>query len=503
MIKIFSTDIIKQIDQYTIKYEPVSSIDLVERAAGAFVSEFCRRFSKQSRIVIFAGPGNNGADALAIARMLHESGYKTETYLFNTRMRLSKECEINKERLIRLDKIEFDEVVDEFVPPRLTSHDIVVDGLFGAGLNHPLSGGFAAVVNYINSSESSVVSVDVPSGLFGEENKDIENHAVIRADLTLAFQFPRLSFLMPENYSYVGEWKVLDIQLHEGLIDATECGYILVEENDIASVFQPRPKFAHKGMFGHALLIAGSKGKMGAALLAAKACERGGAGLLTVHVPQRGELVLQTECPEAMVSLDNNNDMFTEIQSVKQYSAIGVGPGLGKNIDTAIALENLLISAKSPLVVDADAINIISENKELIKKLPSKTILTPHPKEFDRLCGDSNSTYDRLQKAKAFAMENNVIIVLKGAYTAICTPTGNVYFNSTGNPGMAKGGSGDVLTGVILSLLAQGKEPETAAVAGVYLHGLAGDMAAKQDSEESITANDIVGCIGIAYKHLK
>jgi NAD(P)H-hydrate epimerase len=308
---------------------------------------------------------------------------------------------------------------------------------------------------------------------------------------------------MPENYSYVGEWKVLDIQLHEGLIDATECGYILVEENDIASVFQPRPKFAHKGMFGHALLIAGSKGKMGAALLAAKACERGGAGLLTVHVPQRGELVLQTECPEAMVSLDNNNDMFTEIQSVKQYSAIGVGPGLGKNIDTAIALENLLISAKSPLVVDADAINIISENKELIKKLPSKTILTPHPKEFDRLCGDSNSTYERLQKAKAFAMENNVIIVLKGAYTAICTPTGNVYFNSTGNPGMAKGGSGDVLTGVILSLLAQGKEPETAAVAGVYLHGLAGDMAAKQDSEESITANDIVGCIGIAYKHLK
>ena len=503
MIKVFSTDKIKQIDQYTIRYEPVSPIELVERAATAFVSEFCRRFQKQSRIVIFAGPGNNGADALAIARILHETGYRTETYLFNPNMRLSSECGINKERLIRLDKVEFNEIVEDFIPPRLSAHDIVIDGLFGTGLNHPLSGGFSAVVNYINNSEAHVVSIDIPSGLFGEENKNVDNNAVIRAKLTLSFGFPKLAFLLKENSKYVGERKVLDILLHNGVIEETECSYILVEENDIASVFQPRPKFAHKGNFGHALLIAGSKGMMGAALLAARACRRCGVGLLTAHIPQRGELVMQTGCPEAMVSLDSNNDYFTEVPQLANYTAIGVGPGLGKHFDSVVALETLISSARCPLVIDADAINLIAENQELIAKLPSKTILTPHPKEFDRLAGESHNSYDRLKKAQDFAKRNDVCVVLKGAYTATCTPTGNVYFNNSGNPGMAKGGSGDVLTGVILSLLAQGYEPETACVAGTFIHGMAGDVAAKINSEESMTASDIVDCIGKAFKQLK
>lgn len=500
MIKIFATEKIKDLDQYTIQHEPISSHDLVERAASIFMHEFCRRYSKQTRIVIFAGQGNNGADALAIARLLIEEGYNVETVLFNPTDHLSFDCELNKQRLLKIENIEFTEVIADFAPPALSNRDVVIDGLFGSGLNRPLTGGFAAVVNYLNQSDATIVSIDIPSGLFGEDNRNNNPEAIIHANVTLSFQFPKLAFMLSENYPYVGEWKILDIGIHPEIVYNTPCPYVYVTEEDVSSIFQPRNKFAHKGSFGHALLIAGSRGKMGAALLSSKACLRSGVGLLTVHIPQRGEQPFQSALPEAMLSFDPHKEFFTLLPDITNFSAIGIGPGLGQHLESAAALERLLQLSSKPLVIDADAINLIASNLTLINRIPERSILTPHIKEFDRIAGVSTNDFERLMKAQSFAAEHKLTLVLKGAYTAICTSEGNVYFNSTGNPGMATGGSGDVLTGVILGLLAQGHEPETAAVAGVFIHGTAGDLAAMYRSEESIIAGDITEMLGKAFK---
>lgn len=503
MMKIFATEKVKDLDQYTIQYEPISSPDLVERAATMFMHEFCRRYSKQTRTVIFAGQGNNGADALAIARLLIDEGYRVETVLFNPSNHLSYDCELNKERLLKMDNVEFTEVIENFMPPELSERDIVIDGLFGSGLNRPLTGGFAAVVNYLNQSEATIVSIDIPSGLFGEDNRQNDPDAIIRADVTLSFQFPKLAFLLAENEKYVGEWKVLDIGVHPDIIEQTPCPYYFVQEEDVAAVFQPRDRFAHKGTFGHALLIAGSRGKMGAALLSAKACLRSGVGLLTVHIPQRGEYAFQTAFPEAMLSFDPNKEFFSVLPDISAYTAIGIGPGLGQHMESAAGLERLLSTTTHPVVIDADALNLLASNHDLITRIPPRSILTPHPKEFDRLAGTCTSDYERLMKAQSFAAEHKLCVVLKGAYTAICTAEGNVYFNSTGNPGMATAGSGDVLTGIILGLLTQGHEPETAAVAGVFIHGAAGDLAAVYRSEESMIASDITDMLGKAFKQTR
>ena len=394
-------------------------------------------------------------------------------------------------------------MIEDFTPPVLTEHDIVIDGLFGSGLNRPLTGGFAAVVDYINKSDAHVVSIDIPSGLFGEDNRGNDREAIVKANLTLTFEFPKLAFFLAENAPYVGEWKTLEIGLHPDVIERTETPYTMVTEEDISYVIQPRDRFAHKGTFGHALLIAGSKGKMGAAILAAKACLRSGAGLLTVHIPQRGEGVFQTNFPEAMLSFDTNVDFFSSVPELSPYNAIGVGPGMGQHMESGAAIERILQTNSKPMVIDADAINLLATNKSLISRIPERSILTPHPKEFDRIAGESASGYERLMKAKAFAVENHLIVVLKGAYTAICTTAGNIYFNSCGNPGMATAGSGDVLTGIILGLLAQGYEPETAAVMGVFIHGTAGDLAAIYQSEESLIASDIIDMLGKAFKQVK
>ncbi|MDR1919113.1 MAG: NAD(P)H-hydrate dehydratase [Tannerellaceae bacterium] len=505
MIKIFTTEKIKELDKYTIEHEPISSIDLVERAANAFVTEFSRRYTKQTRVIVFAGQGNNGADALAISRLLAEDAFtKVETYLFNPPLgRLTAECEHNKRRLLETPNIVFREVEASFNPPLLDVHDVVIDGLFGSGLNRPLEGGFAAVVDYINQSGAKVVSIDLPSGLLGEDNCENTPNAIIRADLTLTFGFPKLAFLLPENEAYVGQWKVLDISLHPDVIANTPTPYHLTTEDDAAKVLRPRSRFAHKGLFGHALLIAGSRGKLGASLLAAQACLRSGAGLLSVHIPSCGEAILQTAFPEAMLSLDAHTDHFSSLPELAAYSAVGVGPGLGKHPDSAAALKSLLQQSSRPLVIDADALNLIASDKELLSHIPPRSILTPHPKEFDRLAGDSASSYERLMKAQDFAAQYMLVLVLKGAYTAICTPEGHIYFNNSGNPGMATAGSGDVLTGVILGLLAAGYQPEEAARIGVLIHGVAGDLAAIYQSEESLIASDLIEKLGNAFKQLE
>ncbi|MDR1331386.1 MAG: NAD(P)H-hydrate dehydratase [Tannerella sp.] len=501
MTKIFKSEKIRELDQYTIAREPVSGLELVERAATAFVNTFRRHCPRPEMTYVFAGPGNNGADALAVARLLHDTeDCPLAVYLFNPRRSLSPECEANKSILLAEPGIRFSEIVSDFIPPVIGERDIVIDGLFGTGLSRPLSGGFATVIDYINRSGATVVSIDIPSGLPGEDCPDDKNRHIIKANRTYTFEFPKLAFMFAENEPYTGEWMTLPVGLHPDIIAATETPYRFVTDEDMKGVIRPRPKFSHKGTFGHALLIAGGKGRMGAAVLASGACLRSGVGRLTVHVPYRGEVILQTAVPEAMLSLDENADFISALPDTNGYESIGIGPGLGVHEASAAVLESLLKTATRPLVLDADALNLLAADKTRMQLLPPRTILTPHPREFDRLDGESANSCERLHRAMKMAAKHRLYIVLKGAHTAVCTPEGKAFFNSTGNAGMATAGSGDVLTGLILSLLAQGYEPETAAVAGVYLHGLAGDIAATDGSEESLIAGDLIRALGKTFR---
>ncbi|WP_165357025.1 NAD(P)H-hydrate dehydratase [Bacteroides stercoris] len=502
-MKIFPTIQLKELDAYTIENEPVSSIDLMERASRALARAMSERWSAETPFTVFAGPGNNGGDALAVSRLLVERGCRVEVYLFNTKGTLSPDCETNKERLAGVAGIDFHEITTQFVPPVLTAEHVVVDGLFGSGLNKPLSGGFAAVVKYINTSPATVVAIDVPSGLMGEDNTYNIQANIIRADLTLSLQLPKLAFLFAENAPFVGEWQLLDIGLSEEAIEEKETDFALTEHEDVASMLKPRGKFAHKGNFGRALLIAGSQGMAGASVLAARACLRSGVGLLTVHIPFCNNFIVQTSVPEAMTEIDINDVRFSCATDTDDYQAVGIGPGLGKAGDTEAALLEQIESCQTPMVVDADALNLLGEHRSYIGRLPKGSILTPHPKELERLVGKCQNSYERLTKARELARSAGVHILLKGAYSVVIAPSGKCWFNPTGNPGMATGGSGDVLTGVVLALLAQGYDAETAARMAAYIHGLAGDIACKKHGVMGMTAGDIVTCLPPAWRMLE
>ena len=503
MIKIFPTIQLKELDAYTIENEPVSSIDLMERASRALARAMSERWSAETPFTVFAGPGNNGGDALAVSRLLAERGCRVAVYLFNTKGTLSPDCETNKERLAGVAGIDFHEITTQFVPPVLTAEHVVVDGLFGSGLNKPLSGGFAAVVKYINTSPATVVAIDVPSGLMGEDNTYNIQANIIRADLTLSLQLPKLAFLFAENAPFVGEWQLLDIGLSEEAIEEKETDFALTEHEDVASMLKPRGKFAHKGNFGRALLIAGSQGMAGASVLAARACLRSGVGLLTVHIPFCNNFIVQTSVPEAMTEIDINDVRFSCATDTDDYQGVGIGPGLGKAGDTEAALLEQIESCQTPMVVDADALNLLGEHRSYIGRLPKGSILTPHPKELERLVGKCQNSYERLTKARELARSAGVHILLKGAYSVVIAPSGKCWFNPTGNPGMATGGSGDVLTGVVLALLAQGYDAETAARMAAYVHGLAGDIACKKHGVMGMTAGDIVTCLPPAWRMLE
>ena len=442
MIKIFPTQSIKQLDAYTIEHEPVASIDLMERAAHGLATAIASRWDAATPFVVFAGPGNNGGDALAVARLLALKGYKLAVYLFNPKDELSPDCQTNRDRLQEVSGVDFHEVSTQFVPPALTARHVVVDGLFGSGLNKPLSGGFAAVVNYVNASPARVVAIDIPSGLMGEENTyNVKSH-IIHAHLTLSLQLPKLAFFFAENEEFVGEWELLDINLSAEAISATETDYELLEPRQIMTLIKPRQQFAHKGNFGHALLIAGSKGMAGASVLSARACLKSGVGLLTVHVPACNRNILQSAVPEAMAETDASDDYFAVPVETDEYQAIGIGPGLGKDEETELALIEQLRNCQTPVVLDADALNLLSKHRDMLMRLPANSVLTPHPKEFERLSGKCKDSYERLSRARELAQMAHVTIILKGKYSCIVTPQGKCYFNPTGNPGMATGGSG-------------------------------------------------------------
>jgi NAD(P)H-hydrate epimerase len=497
MLKILSAEQIKALDEYTIQHEPITSIDLMERACRAFVNWFTVHFDATNKVGIICGTGNNGGDGLGIARMLLEWGYTVKVWIVRGTSYESSDFKINLQRLQQ--KSEVHEITATADKDVFTGYDILIDALFGYGLSRPVDGIFAQVINCCNKADAIKVAVDIPSGLMADEPSA---KGILKADYTVSFQLPKLAFLMPESYQYTGEWVVVDIGLNKKIIRESETGHCYITQKAVQKIVKPRAKFSHKGTYGHALLIAGSFGKLGACILASRAVLRTGVGLLTVHVPKCGYEILQSSVPEAMTQADSSATHFTEFSDVSKYDAVGIGPGLGQEEDSVKAFAKVLEQFQKPFVIDADALNILATHRELMQLIPQNSILTPHPKEFERLVGEWKNDFERLQKQKEFAKTLQCIIILKGAHTSIAAPDGQVYFNSSGNPGMATGGTGDVLTGILTSLLAQSYEPTEAAIIGVYLHGLSADLIVQERGMYGLIASDVVEFLPLAYKKL-
>lgn len=502
-MKILSASQIRELDSLTISEEKILSSDLMERAAAQLFKWISGRFDRSRRFIILAGPGNNGGDGLALARMMAENRYDVEVFFVKLSDNTSGDWNHNKERLINEAGISLTTIDDTDSFPLTGQGDIIVDSIFGSGLNRPVSGFGAEVIRKINQSGCTVISVDIPSGLFSEDNSSNTPGTIARANYTLSFQLPKLSFLLPDTGIYAGEWHVLPIGLSSSGIQNMTSAWEYIEEAYVSSLLKIRQKFDHKGMYGHGLLFAGSLGRMGAAVLAARAALRTGIGLMTCHVPGCGYEIMQTSVPEAMARVDIDKSCITAIDDIEGFDAIGAGPGMGTETVTRLAFLWFLENCGKPLIIDADGINILGLEKNNLPMLPQSAILTPHVKEFERIAGKASGAYDRLMMQIEFACRHKCVVVLKGAHSSVALPEGKVFFNSTGNPGMATAGSGDVLTGMILALLSRGYPPADAAVLGVYIHGLAGDLAASDVGQESLTASDIIENIPNAFRKLE
>ncbi|MFZ2905202.1 MAG: NAD(P)H-hydrate dehydratase [Cyclobacteriaceae bacterium] len=494
MLKILNTSQTKALDEHTITHEPVASIDLMERACHAFVSWFTLHVDAAKWVGVVCGTGNNGGDGLGIARLLKEWGYSVKVWIVRGSTPESPDFKINLQKLS--GKVEVVEINQEAHQDLFKECDVLIDAIFGSGFSRPAEGIYAHTIACMNQSGAMRIAVDVPSGLMADK---ISEGEIVKAHYTITFQLPKLSFLLPASGTYAGQWHVVNIGLNQKFIEQSESAFFLLETSDIKSILRERSKFNHKGNFGHALLIAGSYGKMGAAVLGARAALRSGVGLLTAHVPSCGYAIMQTAVPEAMVNVDSSDILFSQHPGLDGYSSIGIGPGIGQDQKTIKALNALLEACDKPIVLDADAINIVGANRELIHLLPKGSILTPHPKELERLVGRWTTDFDRLHKQMEFSQKTGTVLLVKGAHTAIAVPEGKLYFNNTGNPGMATGGSGDVLTGLITGLLAQGYRSVESAILGAWIHGLAGDCAATGLGEEALIASDVVESIPEAF----
>jgi NAD(P)H-hydrate epimerase len=487
---------IKEADRLTIENQGITSLELMERAANVFCGAFLQQFPNPGPGVVVCGPGNNGGDGLAIARILHQLQIQVQVVLTCPKPQLSPDALANLKRLpkaIPILKTEPSKLIS-----KIQTASWLCDALLGSGINRPLELDFLAWVSAMNAFPGLRISVDIPSGLLSEMPPGT---VAFSAHWTGTFHSPKLPFMFPSSQGKVGLFSVLNISLDEPA-EPGDSVYWLVE-SDIKQRLKTRMRFSHKGTFGHALIIAGSLGKMGAAILATRALLRSGAGLVTVYAPRCGRDLVQTAVPEAMFLSDPEKEWLSEVPSLGKFQAIGIGPGIGTHPETATMLQKVLKRSVHPLVLDADALNMISDYKSLLKDLPLGSILTPHPKEFERLVGKSGTDYEVFQKARAFARDKKVVLILKGAYTLICSPEGKAWFNSTGNQGMATGGSGDALTGILTSFLAQGYTPVDAALCGVYLHGLAGDLALEKESMESLLPSDLIEYLGKAFKTVR
>jgi NAD(P)H-hydrate epimerase len=499
-MKIFSTEQIKSWDAHTIDSDPIDSLALMERAGNVFVKWFTEQFpNKEIPVYVFCGNGNNGGDGFVISRLLHQESYQVNVIVQAQLSKRSKDNQTNLDALQKLNHLKISTISNSEDFPPVKNSSIVIDALFGTGLREKLRGFFKGLVHFLNELNVIRVAIDIPSGLLGDESS---TGIIFKADYTFSFEQPKLAFMFPENQKYVGKWIVDKIDLsQEYYLNENTFDYFLTDKVAL-SLYKKREKFDHKGSFGHALLIMGSRGKIGAAVLSTFACMRAGCGLATVYTPSCGYEILQTSIPEVMTITDSNESYITSSPNIDQYSSIGVGCGIGIENETQKALHELLQNSKQPLVLDADALNIIALDPVMLNKIPNNSILTPHPKEFERLFGKTANNFERNKLQRQKAINLKCFILLKGAHSCIATPEGICYYNSTGNPGMGTAGSGDVLTGIITGLVAQGYSSKSAVCLAVYLHGLAGDIGVKKLGEEALIARDIIKYLPKAFKEL-
>ena len=499
MQPILSVEKIRDWDKYTIQKEPVSSIDLMERASNVFVRWLIEnRTHSDNKILVIASKGNNGGDGLAVARLLIDRAFDVDIMVADIQINSTSDFETNLKRLNE-KRIKIEYILKNDPLPSFEEYSIIIDALFGSGLERPITGYWAQFVKAVNNSGKAIYSIDIPSGMYVDKPVDGE---VIKCNHCLSFEAPKLGMLVPDNAEFVQNWVYKSIDLHSEYLNSIDSDTFFIEKNDIKQKIKHRHRFDHKGNFGHALIAGGSKGMTGAPVLSSKACLRTGAGLVSALIPDIGYNIIQTAVPEVMTLPGFGDDFLMAVPELNRFSSVGIGPGLGTNEMTIRFLEDFLNKVNVPLVIDADALNIISLRKDLIKKIPKKSVLTPHPGEFSRLFGASLNGFERLKLLREKAAELDLYIILKGRYTTIASPESILYFNSSGNAGMATAGSGDVLTGIITSLLAQAYTPLDSCLIGVYLHGLAGEIGTSHTGMSSLIASDITENIGNAYKNL-
>ncbi|MGI9527125.1 MAG: NAD(P)H-hydrate dehydratase [Weeksellaceae bacterium] len=502
-MKIISAKQSKSLDQETMNKEPISSIDLMERAGLLLFDKIFDRFGKKVTYLILCGNGNNGGDGLVIARKLLEADCVTFVFIDKNSTQKSSDNLRNLQKLegLNIEIFDFSEL-NKFTEKN--KNHVIIDALFGVGLNRPLENPWAQIILLINETVGEKVAIDLPSGLLADDIQ-IASNSIFKADITYTIGQPKLSFFLPEIVDFIGKIEVIDIQLNQTYLNQLESNYYYLDYSMVQKHYKPRKRFSHKGTYGHALMIAGSYGKIGASVLATNAALKAGAGLVSVYIPSCGYEIIQSIIPEAMCLTDDNEHCITTFPNIESYNSVGLGPGLGTDKITKLAfyhwLQNTDFEHKS-LVLDADALNMLGQDKDQLQYLPKNTILTPHPKEFERLAGSCKNSLERLKLAQDFAQQYHVIIVLKDAVSAIISPNKQVYFNSTGNAGLATGGSGDTLTGIITGLLAQGYSPLIASKLGVWLHGKSADLALEKESMESFTASQITQYLGQAFQSL-
>lgn len=500
-MKIFSAEQLYEADKITLEQQQITTEELMERAGAQIFNWFHERLNGASvPIHIFCGIGNNGGDGLVLGRLLIESGYNVIVYVVNCSDKRSKSFLYNYDLIKNVTKDWPILMKGENDFPEIDPEDIIVDAIFGIGLNRCPDGWVKKLIQHLNAIPAFKLAIDIPSGLFPNTALKDED-AVLRANHTLTFQTPKLAFFLPETAQFAPSFDLLDIGLDREFLVNTKPLAQIISKPEAQNLYKHRERFAHKGTYGHALIVAGSYGKIGAAAISTAATFRIGAGMVTTFIPKCGYSILQTTVPEAMVATDIEEEFISKINVDFEPSAIGVGMGIGKKEHTVEALKNLFRNFKSPMVIDADAINLIAENKELLKLLPKNSILTPHPGELQRLVGKWEDDYDKIDKVKKFSIKHEVLVVIKGAHS-ITIFGDTLYLNSSGNPGMATAGSGDALSGVITGLLSQGYDPLASCVFGVYMHGFAGDLAVNQMGYEAVMANDIINNIGEAYMML-
>lgn len=500
-MKVFSAEQLHEADKITTEKHDITPLDLMERAGTQIFNWLHHRMqAAQVPVHIFCGIGNNGGDGLVLGRLLIEHGYNVHVYIANFTDKRSKCFLVNYDRIKSITKRWPILMTSEKDFPEIHADDVIIDAIFGIGLNRAPEGWVKSLIQYLNTQKAFRLSIDIPSGLHA--NKAIADpEAVIMANHTLTFQAPKLAFFLPESGKYVPYFEAIDIGLDPEFLYTTEPLAQLISKPEAKQFYKQREKYTHKGSYGHVLIVGGSYGKIGAIVLATRAAYKAGAGLVTAYIPKCGYQILQTTVPEAMVITDTNDAIISDINLEFEPSAIAVGMGLGTKKESVAALKKLLSEATGPMVIDADALNCIASNPALKKLIPKNSILTPHPGELKRLVGVWTDDYDKLEKVKKFTAKHQIIVLIKGA-NSITVFENKLYINTSGNPGMATGGSGDVLSGMIAGLMAQGYDPLMATVFATYLHGSSGNLVAQQIGFEALMAGDIIEAIGAAYLSL-